>query len=313
MRTPIIIAGLTALAAGAFVALRRQGLKEDRDWRDVDRPGRIVEIDGYGVHVVERGAGPAMLLLHGFGGQTYSYRHQIEWFSRSHRVVAVDLKGYGYSERHRDTDLSRDGQVAMLKALLHELGIDRTTLVGHSMGGGIAQRFAAAHPGEVDVLILVASAGEQPERFRRRLPTRVIRPLLPVIARVAADRLWRASWYDPARAREEDHREYMRPARLKGSMDGLMSMMNASTTDAPIDYGRITMPVLLLSGAGDRVVPLSRAQELRERMPQARLVVVDKAGHLLLEERPEECNRAIDDFLRESAPDRHASMRAGAP
>ena len=300
MRTPLVIAGIAALGAGVAVALRRGGLKEDLDWRDVAKPGRVIDIDGYGVHVVEQGEGPALVLIHGFGGQTYSYRHQIERFSRDHRVVAVDLKGFGYSERRSDTDLSRDGQVRMLRALMEQLGIARAVFVGHSMGGGIAQRFAAAHPEMVDALILVASAGERPERFRRRLPAGLLRPFLPALARVGADRLWAASWHDPSRARPEDRDEYMRPTRIKGSMDGLLAMMNGALEEEPIDYGRITMPVLLLNGASDRVVPLARAQELRERIRHARLVVVDRAGHLLLEERPDDCNSAIAEFLRES-------------
>ena len=300
MKTPIILAGVAALGAGVVIALRRRGLSEDLEWSAVDKPGRVIDVGGYGVHVVERGEGPAMLLLHGFGGQTYSFRYQIERFAQDRRVIAVDLKGYGYSERRAGADLSRGAQVSMLTSLLRQLSVRSAVVVGHSMGGGIAQRFAAAHPEMVDALVLVASAGERAERFRRRLPAGLVRPLLPVLARVAADRLWTASWYDPTLARDQDREEYLRPARIKGSMDGLMAMMSDSRSDAPVDYAQIMMPVLLLNGAADRIVPLERAQELRGRIPQARLVVIDKAGHLLLEERPQECNRAISDFLREA-------------
>jgi pimeloyl-ACP methyl ester carboxylesterase len=300
MKAPLLFAGLAAAGTAALLAVRRGGLQEDLDWRDVPRPGRLVDVDGYHVHVVEKGEGPALVLVHGFGGQTYSYRHQIDRLAKDRRVVAVDLKGYGYSERRADTDLSRTAQVTMLRSLMRELGVERAVLVGHSMGGGVVQRFASMHPEATEALVLVASVGEHAERFRRRLPARLIRPLLPLLAGVAADRLWKASWYDPSRALPEDRDEYMRPPRLKGSMDGLMQMMNDAVNDSPIDFARITMPVLLLNGAGDRVVPIARAQELRQRMPHARLVVIDKAGHLLLEERPDECNRALEEFLRES-------------
>jgi 3-oxoadipate enol-lactonase len=77
-------------------------------------------------------------------------------------------------------------------------------------------------------------------------------------------------------------------------------MMRDRASDPPIDHTRVTMPVLVLAGAHDRVVPLSAAQQLRERLPRARIVVIEEAAHGLLEERPEECARAIDGFLRET-------------
>ena len=91
----------------------------------------------------------------------------------------------------------------------------------------------------------------------------------------------------------------MRPARLKGSMDGLMSMIQQASQDREIEHQLITMPVLLLNGAHDPVVPLSTAQRLRERLPQARLVVIERAAHALIDERAEDCARAIEDFLRD--------------
>jgi pimeloyl-ACP methyl ester carboxylesterase len=94
--------------------------------------------------------------------------------------------------------------------------------------------------------------------------------------------------------------EYLRPLRIRGSVDGLMTMMRAATNPVPVDLARFAQPVLILSAAHDRVVPLAVGQRIRERIPQARMVVLDKAGHVLLEEQPEGCARAILDFLRES-------------
>ena len=90
------IAGIVGLTL-AGLALRRSGLREDLEWAEVSKPGKVIEIDGYGVHYVEAGEGPAIVLVHGFGGNTYNFRDQIPVLARSHRVVAVDLKGFGYS------------------------------------------------------------------------------------------------------------------------------------------------------------------------------------------------------------------------
>jgi len=292
---------LGAAAVAGAVALRRAGLREYLDWDLVEKPGRIIDIDGYRVHYVDQGSGPAIVLVHGFGGQTANYAELMPLLAKDHRVIAVDLKGYGYSERDAQAGLSHTGQVAMLKQLLGKLGVARAVFVGHSMGGAVVQRFAATYPEMVQALVLMASvAGD--ERFARRLPPAfLLRPIVPVLANLVAGRLLAASFYDPSILTPELREEYVRPAHIKGSMEGLLAMMRESRDDPPIDAAAITMPVLLLYGAHDRAVPLSVAQHVRERIPQARLVVVDRAAHMLLVERPQQCAEAIRDFLRDAA------------
>jgi pimeloyl-ACP methyl ester carboxylesterase len=173
------------------------------------------------------------------------------------------------------------------------------------MGGFVVQRFATTHPEQCEAIVLAASVSGDEFGGRRgqrvRAPRFLLRPLLPVLGGFTARRLLKYSYHDPSLLTEEVRDEYIRPTRLKGSMDGLMAMMQQATLDPPIDYSRITMPALLLYGAQDRVVPLKAATRLRERIPHARLVVIEHAGHMLLEEKGSECERAIRDFLRESS------------
>lgn len=295
---PILFTG--AAVAAAAVLIRKAGIHEDLDWEFVDKPGQLIDIDGYEVHYLDQGAGPAVVLIHGFGGHTYSYRHLIPVFARDHRVIAVDLKGYGYSERNAHAGLSLTAHVSMLKSLLDKLGIARATFVGHSMGGGVAQRFAVAHPEMVDALVLAASV-DGGERSGRPIltPGALVRLVVPVLAKFAASRMLQGSFYDPARLTNDVRDEYMRPIRIKGSMDGLIAIMRDGADDSPVDIGKITRPVLLLYGAHDKLVPPSVGQEIQRRIPHARMVVVERAGHLLLEEQPEKCASAILDFLQE--------------
>jgi pimeloyl-ACP methyl ester carboxylesterase len=294
--------GLTAIAAGgAYLVGRKVALKEDLDWDTVEKPGEIIYINGYGVHYIDRGHGPPVLLVHGFGGQTYSYRHLMPLLEREHRVIAVDLKGFGYSERDADAGFSGAEQAAMLRALLERCAVDRAVVIGHSMGGGVALRFAATHPEMVQALVLAASVpGDERFATRRRAPSRLLRPVLPLISGFASSKLLQTLYYDRSKITDDVRAEYLRPARIKGSMDGLLAMMRDRADDPPFDDTRITMPVLLLNAAHDPIVPLSAAQRLRERLPHARLVVIEQAAHGLLEEQAEACFEAIDGFLREA-------------
>ncbi|HEX5480279.1 MAG TPA: alpha/beta hydrolase [Dehalococcoidia bacterium] len=291
------------LAAGlAAVAARRLGLREDLDWESVAKPGEVIAIGGYRVHYVDAGAGPAILLVHGFGGSTYQFRYQLPPLSAAHRVIAVDLKGFGYSERSATTGLSMSDQADMLAALLDRLGIEHATVVGHSMGGGVVQRFACAYPQLVDALVLASSINLAHHIPRFRAPSALLRPVLPVLAGVAASRLLSTSVYDSASLTPDVREEYLRPARIRGSMDGLLKMMRDRAHDHPVDVSQIRAPVMLLWGAHDRVVPLKVAHEIRAQIPHARLVVIERAGHLLFDERPEEVTRALLDFISEAVP-----------
>src|SRR6476659_4957174 len=119
MKKLVLIAGVIGAAGAACVALlRRKRIVEDLDWATVEKPGQLMDVDGYMVHYVERGRGPrTMVLVHGFGGHTYSYRELMPLLS-SWRLIAVDLKGYGYSERDASTGLMASDQVAMLRGML---------------------------------------------------------------------------------------------------------------------------------------------------------------------------------------------------
>lgn len=316
-----------AAGTGLLVAGRKARLGEDVDWEAVRKPGRIVEVDGYGAHCVLQGDGPTLILIHGFGGNTFSYRRVISPLARDHRVIAVDLKGCGYSERDANAGLSLAHQVAMLRKLFDLLGVEHASLVGHSLGGVVAQDFAAQHPPMVDSLVLVASPTGD-ERWAEYLAGFVrpafLRPLVPPLVgltnasswtlersvwlqvlvarlsymRLLSERLLRLWAFSPSSLTDEVREGYGRPMRIRGTLACTLRSVREAKRAAAIDRSRITMPVLLLYAAEDRAVPLSAAYKLQKSLRGSSLTVIDGAGHLLLEERPEECVRAVEDFLR---------------
>lgn len=300
-RRLMALAGVTAAGAGAYAVAQRIALREDLDWASVPKPGAVMEIEGYGVHYTDEGSGAAVLLIHGFGGHTHHFRNLAPAIAAAgHRVIAVDLKGYGYSERDAAAGLSFTDQVRMLGQLLDRLGVERVTVAGHSMGGVVGQRFAATYPGRTDALVLMASTSGDEGLARRMPPAPLAKAVAPLLAWVVAGRMLSASYYDRSRLTAELRAAYLRPARLRGSMAGLFASMRDRARDGVIERGNIAAPVLVLAAAEDRLVPLATAQRLRDLLPDARLVVVPEAGHALYDDQPEATASAILSFLRET-------------
>ncbi len=302
------------IALGAFfaaiVALWRFLFRkrEVLDWRDVPRRGRLIDVDGENIHCVDEGRGPPVVLIHGFGGHTYSYRYLIPELAPDHRVVALDLLGFGYSERVPDADYSHQAQAGRVLGLMDALGIQRASLVGHSMGGEVAMRVAAAHPERVDRLALVASVSG--DRVRALPVTPLLKPFLPLSSVLFGKQMLRVAFYDKSKATDEVWRAYHEPAMIRGSMHGLYKIMKHTRRDPPIQFASITAPVLLMSAEHERIIPGWMSRRLRERFPTAETAVIGGAGHLLLEERPAECNAVLRRFLDGRAERHQAAPQA---
>ncbi len=297
MRRLLIVSGslIAALVAALLIVSRLLARRERVAWENATKPGKVVDVSGAPIHHVDEGHGPAVVLIHGFGGHTFSYRYQVADLSRDHRVVALDLLGYGYSGRTTDADYSLTAQAERVIGLMDALGIERASLVGHSMGGEVAMRVAAGHPDRVERLALVASvSGEAPPRFRG---LRFMRPLLPLMTHIAVDRILRASFSDPSKITTEVRDAYTAPMRIRGSMDGLHRMMADAKRDEEIRFERIIQPTLILWGEDERLLPEFMIDRLRQRLPRADLVTVMAAGAQLLEEQPAACNRVLREFL----------------
>jgi len=299
----VVFVAFLALIAGVLAALRRLVQRRERiDWLGATIPGKILDVDGVGVHSVESGHGPPVVLIHGLGGNTFTFRYLIPDLARDHRVIALDLKGFGYSQRIRDGGYSMIDQARLVIGLMDTLGIQKAIVVGHSMGGAVAMNLAAAWPDRVDKLVLVASASG--DRIPMAPPW-LLRPFLP-LGRLFRDRLFNLTVYDRSTITEEMREGYRRPALIRGTARAVYETLRDSRRDVPIAYGRIVQPTLLLWGERDRVLPSWMLPRLRQRLPNAEFASVERTGHMPLEERPEECNAIIRRFLE--APARPAEL-----
>ncbi len=276
---------------------------------------RFVDLHGERLAYVDEGYGEVLLLLHGMGGSTETWRSMIGPLSRHHRVIAPDLPGHGESDKPR-RDYSLGAFAVLLRDFLDELGVTRATIVGHSLGGGIAMQFMYQHPDYAQRLILISSGGLGPDvGFTLRLLSAPgAEFVLPVIAprRVltAGARVW--AWFHKAGLEsprgEEIWRSYSSladaPTRqaflrtLRSVVDYRGQAVSALTRIA----GRTDVPVMAIWGDQDAIIPVAHAYAAQQIRPDIRLEVLPGVGHFPQAERPAVVVQLIEDFIAQDAP-----------
>jgi len=283
----------------------------DVDWREHQR---WVRIQGRAMNVIELGPeDPAgtMVFIHGLSGTWMNWLENLPHFARTHRVIAMDLPGFGASEMPAER-ISIRGYGQTVDALLGELGVERAVVVGNSMGGFIGAEVAISFPTIVDKLVLVSAAGLSIEHQRNERVLAAMRRLETVLAaytgwigsrsetlvRRARTRhaLFNIVAAHPARLPAPLVAEQLRGSGKPGFIDALDAL-----TDYPIRsrLGEIEAPVLVVWGADDRLVPVADAWEFGELLGDARVVVFDDTGHVAMLERPAAFNALVEGFLAE--------------
>jgi len=276
-----------------------------------DADSRFIELAGINVHYKAMGSGePVFLLLHGFGANTYSWHKVMTPLSEWGTAIAYDRPAFGLTERPLAWDgvnpYSTEAQVEIALGLLDAHGADRAILVGHSAGGTLAVHIALLHPERVEALILVSPAiytgGGAPGFVRPLLHTPQLRRIGPLIVRgmlARGDALIERAWHDPARITPEDRAGYLLPLQSENWDRALWEMtLAADYPDLVSQLDRLTLPVLIITGNDDRVVPAADSIRLAGEIPDAALVVISNSGHVAHEETPEATLMAIAEFMR---------------
>jgi 3-oxoadipate enol-lactonase len=255
------------------------------------------------IAVVSAGAGDTVMFLHGLGSTKENWYPQLEYFSKTYRVIAWDARGYGQSEDYEgDLDFARDF-VGDLLNVLELLEVERVHLVGLSMGGMIAQCFYFAYPDRVRSLVLAGAFPSFPalgeELVQRFLANRVdplLRGASPAdLAASAADSL-----LAPGAPRSARKRLLTSLSNVR--VDSYVKTARALAAQGAMgDLKNIAAPTLLVCGALDSLSPPRLARKMSDQIPACRLVVIPGAGHLSNLERPKEFNLAVSEFLKSQA------------
>lgn len=269
----------------------------------------FAEIAGIRLHVQRMGQGPVVLLLHGTGASTHSWRDVAPALAQRFTVIAPDLPGHGFSNApEQPRGFSLPGMAAIIASLLCELDITPALAVGHSAGAAILVRMALdktiAPRGIVSLngalLPLQGIAGQVFSPVARLLVQNAIAPRLfawraghaRVIEKLLDDT---GSHLDP---RGVDL--YQRLARNPAHVHGALAMMaNWDLPSLAREIDKLVVPLLLVVGGNDRTVSSEDAFRVRDRLPSARIEYVRNLGHLAHEERPDDIARLIIQFFEE--------------
>jgi pimeloyl-ACP methyl ester carboxylesterase len=275
-----------------------------------DPDSQFIEINGLEVHVKTLGQGePVFVLLHGFGASLYSWQAVMEPFSQHGMVIAFDRPAFGLTERpltwEGTNPYSPEAQIALVIGLLDHFDVRQAILVGNSAGGTVAMQVALAYPERVTALILVDpavySGGGAPALVRPLLATPQMRHLGPLIARQIQARgpeLIELAWHDPSLIQPETLELYKKPLQVNNWDKALWELTTVSRASGLAEQlSEFSLPVLVITGDDDRIVPTADSIRLAGELPNAELVVIPEAGHVPHEERPGEFMQAIEAFL----------------
>jgi pimeloyl-ACP methyl ester carboxylesterase len=277
-----------------------------QDW------GRQQTFDYHGVKInyYEAGQGPPIILLHGFGACAYTWRHLIPELAAQHRVFTLDLKGYGRSDKPADGHYAVSDQAAMVVDFIQRQDLHDLVIMGHSMGGAVTLmtylKLRETDPGRIQKLVLIDSAG-YPQKMPKFIALAKVPGLSAVLSQVVPPRfavalVLKKSYYDKDKITEEQIDTYAYFGSLPGAA-AAVSQTARQLVPKDIDsliaqYQTIKVPVLIIWGREDEVVPLSVGENFKRDIPGSELVVIPHCGHIPLEEEPLATRQAIETFLK---------------
>jgi pimeloyl-ACP methyl ester carboxylesterase len=307
------LAGAAAVLGGAALANHLMARRSERRSPPL---GRFVVVDGVRLHVIEAGEGAPIVLLHGNGAMAEDFvlSGVVDALARQHRVIAFDRPGFGHSDRPRSRVWSAAAQARLMHRALAQMGVQRPVLVGHSWGTLVAMRMALDHPADAAALVLLSGYYTPTPRTDVVLFTGPAIPVLgdvmrytiaPLVSLMILPMLLR-KMFAPARVPGHFRRGFpfglaLRPSQLRASAADTALMIPGAFAMRH-RHGELAMPVLIMSGDGDRIVDLGRqARRMHRDVPGSELRIVPGCGHMVYHTAPDAVVAAILDTAARAA------------
>ncbi len=296
------------LLAIAALALWLYAPDKQRAALDAAYPGEYHTVLGLRLRLRDTGPrnAPALILLHGFGSSLDTWEPWARALSAKYRVIRLDLPGFGLTGPDPTGDYSDARTLAILAALMDQLGLPKATFIGNSLGGRFAWEFAARNPQRVDRLVLISPDGFASPGFEYGKAPEV--PLmLEAMPWVGPRSLIRANlapaWAHPEALPDAVLERYRDMLLAPGVRRAILDRTRQTVlTDPAPRLGSITAPTLLLWGEQDQMIPVRNAQDYLQLMPNARLVRLPGMGHVPFEESPAAALPPLERFLAGDEP-----------
>jgi 4,5:9,10-diseco-3-hydroxy-5,9,17-trioxoandrosta-1(10),2-diene-4-oate hydrolase len=270
---------------------------------------KYITVNGIKVHYWDEGSGDVpIILVHGINSNVTFWQENVFALAKTHRVIAVDLIGFG------DTDKPQiNYNVAMLAQFLYDflqsLQLKRYYLVGHSLGSAVSLQFVILFPGLVGKLVLVSPVGlthKLPWVLRLSALPFVDKLLLHINKKLIAKAVY-LYVHNKSCVTEEFLQNNYRIAQLPGTQEVLVSLLRQNIDIHGIkkdvvktlmtNLSKLTMPILVIWGKNDKLLSVENARAVLQLIPQAKLEIFDKCGHVPQLEHPEKFNQLVNDFL----------------
>jgi pimeloyl-ACP methyl ester carboxylesterase len=256
--------------------------------------GAFVNVGGVALHYVERGQGDPMVLLHGNGTTTADWEASglLGELARTHRVIAFDRPGFGYSERPRSKVWTPAAQARLIVEAVQQLGIEKPLVVGHSFGTLVALAWAIGHPASLKGLVLLGGYYFPSARADVIVASQPAVPIVgdvmrytvsPVVARAIQPQVERKIFRPapvPAKFSRFPVEMARRPSQIRAEAAEAAMMVPAAAAMAP-HYGSLGVPVTIVAGSGDAMVDPVQAERFHETIPGSRLHLIDGVGHMV--------------------------------
>ncbi len=288
-------------------ALLVAGFRADRDPADLEArsataPSKFVDVGGARVHYRDRGSGPVVVLLHGSNSSLFTWEGWVSALASSYRVVTLDLPGHGLTGPDPRGRYSLAEMAEFVEAFASAIGLQRFTIGGNSMGGGVAWHYALLHPDRVQSLVLVDAAGlprEEPKPFAFSIASV---PVLGWVTRWETPRFVvagsvRDAYGDPSKVTDGLVDLYEDMLRREGNRAATHERFLKPSDDLDGRLEQIHAPTLILWGSRDRWILPKYAERFHARIPGAKLVTLEGLGHIGMEEDPIASVSPVKDFL----------------
>ncbi len=264
------------------------------------------------IHYEESGEGPTVLFIHGFGETLFTWSKIIPVLSRNNHVIAIDLMGFGASDKPTDSSLyTIEYQAKLVVQFIRQKNLKNITLVGHSYGGGVtmlATVMLLQDEGIIGKLIMIGGIA-----YKMPIPAFIKLLIIPFFSKLALaiiskrrliKRMLKVAYYHQEKIEQSFISAYARPLHKSRARAALVYtarlIMPDNLDDYTSQYVNITVPALLIWGDRDVVVPIVTGKRLSQDLSGARLEIFQDCGHVPQEEEPEKTLALIDSFLQEN-------------